>query len=206
MTRRPDDQELFERLRAGSQEAFELLFRAHYPGLLRFACAQLRNRTDAEDAVHDVFLRIWRDRERLVDPGSVRAYLLAAMRNRVIDLLRRRTLQSRWMEPMTDGEDGRIDDRPQGLSAYDPAGSESDAASLAELDAAIRDAVARLPERCRTVFILCREEQLSYAEAAEVMGVSVSTVKTQMARALASLRSALGPYLPFIAVIYLASH
>ena len=200
------DQELFERIRRGDPDAFELLFRAHYPGLLRFARGHLGNREEAEDAVHDLFLRIWRDRERLAAAENPRTYLLAAMRNRVIDLLRRRALQRRWIDPLRDNEDCDVDDAfPRAAQLSQSTSSASDAAALAELEVALRAAIEALPERCRTVFLLCREEGMSYAEVAEVMGVSPSTVKTQMARALTSLRAALASFLPLLSALYLAS-
>jgi RNA polymerase sigma-70 factor, ECF subfamily len=196
----PADQELLERIRAGDREAFERLFRTHYTGLLRFARAQLGEPADAEDVVHDVFLRLWRERTRLGGDRSLRTYLLSAVRNRVIDLVRHRLVERRWVQ----AEAGR------GASGWNiPANCpdtptlDADAAALAELDDAIRRAVAALPERCRTAFLLCREQELSYAEAAEVMKVSPATVKTQMARALASLRLALEPYLSILLAVSL---
>ena len=74
----------------------------------------------------------------------------------------------------------------------------SDGVEASELEAAIRTAIRGLPERCRTAFLLCREEELTYAQAAEVMGVSPATVKTQIARALASLRASLEPFMSVV--------
>jgi RNA polymerase sigma-70 factor (ECF subfamily) len=200
----PSDQEAFERIRAGDRDAFEVLFRTHYSELHRFARAHLSDATEAEDAVQDVFLRIWRDRERLVTTAPPRTYLLAAVRNRVIDLLRRRVLQRRWIDRV-DSENaassGERSPRNPPISQF-----ESDPASVVELEAAIRRAVADLPERSRTAFLLCRQQELSYAEAAEIMGVSPSTVKTHMARSLASLRLALHPFLSFVSFLYVAIH
>jgi RNA polymerase sigma-70 factor (ECF subfamily) len=65
---------------------------------------------------------------------------------------------------------------------------------------AIREAIAQLPERSRAVFLLCRDQGLSYADAAEVLGISPVTVKSQMGRALASLRTSLAPFLMCVAV------
>ncbi len=200
----PVDQKAFERIRAGDRDAFELLFRAHYSELYRFARAHLSDATEAEDAVQDVFLRIWRDRERLATTAPPRSYLLAAVRNRVIDLLRRRALQRRWIDSMDSTDDVRSGERsPRETPAIHVA---ADPASVSELETAIRRAVAELPERSRTAFLLCRQQDLTYAEAAEIMGVSPATVKTQMARALASLRSALHPFLSLAPFLYLVLH
>lgn len=190
---KPTDQQLLTRIRAGDRAAFEQLFRTTYPGLLRFANAQLGNRAEAEDVVQDVFVRVWNRREQLPSAVAPRSYLLAAVRNRVIDRVRRRALERRWLEPLVEPEaPGSKHNTPYTLASRRV---ESDAAELAELHGAIRHAIAALPERCRTAFLLCRDQELSYAEAAEVMGVTPATVKTQVARALASLRNTLRPFL-----------
>jgi RNA polymerase sigma-70 factor (ECF subfamily) len=75
---------------------------------------------------------------------------------------------------------------------------------------AIRRAIDALPDRCRQIFLLSREKYLSYAEIAEVLGISVKTVETQMWRALKSLRKSLAPYLGLVltlaALARLGSH
>jgi RNA polymerase sigma-70 factor (ECF subfamily) len=65
---------------------------------------------------------------------------------------------------------------------------------MAELDAAIRDAIECLPERCRLVFTLRWQHHLSYAEIAETLGIAVKTVENQVTRALKALRTKLRPY------------
>jgi len=71
-----------------------------------------------------------------------------------------------------------------------PAGPDHQAVE-AETVAAVRQAVSRLPERCRLVFTLHREQGLTYAEVAEVLGISPRTVEVQIGRALKSLRKCL---------------
>ena len=195
---RDPEQALLDRIRAGDQHAFDELVRTHSHALLRFANAQLQNESDAQDVVHDVFVRIWSERERLGGDRSIRAYLLAAVRNRVIDKLRRFRLERRWMQSLPTDDEG--EEQYPASAAIDP-GTESDPASLAELDLAIRRAVAALPERGRTAFFLCRDQGLSYAEAARIMGVEPGTVKTHMVRALASLRTTLQPFLALLVTL-----
>ena len=188
---RPTDQQLLDRLRDGDEHAFELLFRSYYPGMLRFAHAQLGDRREAEDVVHDVFLHVWRERERLVSDRSLRVYLLASVRNQVIDLVLHRAVRRRRVQ-----EDcGEAVASARGMPSARGPTLASEAVELRELDAAIRSAVAELPERYRTAFLLCREQELTCAQAADVMGVSPATVKTQIALALAALRESLEPFL-----------
>jgi len=183
-----DEKHLLERIRAGDPEAFVQVFQRYHDALLRFARAGLHGAAEAEDVVQDVFLRLWRDRSQLTVDRSLRAYLLAAVRNRIIDGVRRQAVVERSAELQVVAGGGG-DQAP--VWPADPA-------ELSELDAAIRACVAALPERCRTAFLLCRQQDLTYAEAAAVMGVTAATVKTQMARALAALRAAIEPFLPFV--------
>jgi RNA polymerase sigma-70 factor (ECF subfamily) len=60
-----------------------------------------------------------------------------------------------------------------------------------EMAMAIRVAVASLPDRCREIFLLSREQNMTYAEIAKVLGLSIKTVETQMGRALKALRTRL---------------
>ena len=196
------DQELLKGIRAGEHYAFELLFRTHYADLLRFARAQVTNPAEAEDIVHDVFLHLWETRAKIGGDRALRTYLLAAVRNRSIDHLRRRALQARWVLPARTANSS-------GTQVFEwdapPRDTESDPGELDELARAIESAVANLPERCRTAFLLCRDHDLTYAQAAEAMGVTPATIKTQVARALCVLRQALAPLLSLLISICIAS-
>lgn len=192
----PEESEVLDRIRAGDPRAFEKLFRDHYPELVRFARASLGDEAEAEDAVHDVFLRIWRNRADLEVERSFRVFLFAATRNRTIDIRRHRGVAARHIEP----ERAWGDRAGDGDAVTEPAAAAPDIdperlLELAELDAAIRQAIHDLPERGRTAFVLCREQEMTYAEAAAVMGVSPATVKTHVARALAAIRLAARPFL-----------
>jgi RNA polymerase sigma-70 factor, ECF subfamily len=195
MTLSDAPEHLAERIRNGDAGAFESLFREQYAPLLRFAAGQVGSRPEAEDIVQEVLLRVWRDRERIATDRPVKSYLFAAVRNEVIDRARRDTRQRKWHGPLpgTVGREGMV----EAADAADPS-SGTDPAELSELEAAVRSAVASLPERCRTAFLLCREKGLTYAEAAEVMGISPGTVRIQMSRALAALRSSLRPVLTMV--------
>lgn len=193
----PIGPELIRRIRSDDRDAFQALFHVYYPAMHRFARALLGDADDADDAIQDVFLRLWRKRREIGEAGSIRSYLFTGVRNRALDVLRRRQTASQRFaaSPEPDAPDAldplsqrSIDEIPENHSDADPA-------ALAELREAIRRAVDGLPERCRTAFLLCREQDMTYAEAAEVMGVAPATVKAQMGRALAAIRAALHPFL-----------
>jgi len=174
--------DLLVRLRAGDHEAFETIFRTHYPQLVSLAESMLRQRATAEEVVQDVLLELWRRRESLVVEESLRAYLFRATRNRVLNEIRHDKVIERSMPYVT--VEGSTP--PPALSTI----------VEREIDAAVRDAVSGLPERCREVFELSRGQGLRYAEIAVALGISVKTVEAQMGKALRILREKLAPWLP----------
>jgi RNA polymerase sigma-70 factor (ECF subfamily) len=66
----------------------------------------------------------------------------------------------------------------------------------AEIDYIIQKAISDLPDQCREVFVKIRHEELSYAQTAEILGISINTVKTQLQRAVSKLRESLKDHLP----------
>src|SRR2546428_4381497 len=83
------------RIRAGHMDAFEALYRTYWERLYAFAFRYLHSQQDAEDAVQEVFFRIWRGRAEWVPAGAVRNYLYLAVRNAALDRLQRAAVARR---------------------------------------------------------------------------------------------------------------
>lgn len=171
------NEEVLARIRAGDQAAFEHLFRTWYARLARYASALTGGSDTAEDVVQDVLVAVWSRRETLPEVGAVPSYLHRAVRNRALNHLRQQRTRGRW------------------LAAQDPDPALPPVAESALIgaDAARRVAVAlrALAPRSREVFLLSRDQGLTYPAIAETLGISVKTVETLMSRALRSLREAL---------------
>jgi RNA polymerase sigma-70 factor (ECF subfamily) len=166
---RPDD----------TRSAFASLVLAHYGRLCGFAHRFVGSADVAEDLVQDVFIAVWR-RFETFDRDDPLPYLYQAVRNRAVSFLRTQGSRARWEEragPETD--------------AAAPGPTPAGAVEAAEIRAALRRAVDALPERCRLIFTMNREQDLSYSEIARVLGLSLKTVETQMGRALRLLRERL---------------
>lgn len=177
-----DDQDLFERLRAGDEAAFDTIFRTWYAPLVRLATGMLRTKAIAEEIVQDVMLEVWRRRDSLVTEGSPQSYLFRATRNRALNHLRHERVVQR-SEPHLVEERSKAPTGTGGLVEE-------------EIDVALRRAVSELPPRCREVFELSRGHGLRYSEIAETLGISVKAVEAQMGKALRTLRERLAPWLP----------
>jgi RNA polymerase sigma-70 factor (ECF subfamily) len=177
---------LVERVRAGDETAFEELFRTYYALLASFAYAHSDSREAAEEIVQELILSIWTRRAEWKVTTHLRSYLYVATLNRVRSFRRsQRVHRAAHCVLAREGSDS--DAR---------AASERSDDSIAhhEALAAIRAAIAALPERTREVFLLNRDGGLSYREVAMRLGVTVKTVEFHMGRALASLREQLAEW------------
>lgn len=179
---------LLARVRAGDQTALETIFRRYYAAVVGFTNRYVGDRALAEELVQDLFTQLWIERVRWVVKGSVASYLFAAARNRALNHRKRRALERDWSDSESvAAQDDTIDLEWAGRSPVDPhALLES-----AELQSQLDRAIAELPERCRLVMHLRWREQLTYAEIAEVMGISVKGVENQLGRGLKALRELL---------------
>jgi RNA polymerase sigma-70 factor, ECF subfamily len=176
-----DDGELLRQLQAGDEGAYDSVFRAWYPTLVRVATTLLRDADAAEEAAQEVMLELWRRRHVMDSDTSLRAYLLRSVRNRALNRLRHLRVRrdtERDVESMYEAPEGA--DQPIIAS---------------ELAEAVRVALDQLPPRCREIFELSRNDGLKYAEIAEVLDISPKTVEAQMGKALRILRERLAPWL-----------
>lgn len=181
-----NDAALVARVHTGDLDAFETLVRTWAKPLIEFASALLRSRHEAEEVVQDLFVWIWEHRFEWEVRGTVGAYLYRSIRNRAVSRLRHHQVEDRFQERLAAAAP------PAPSTTASPA--EQDLAAD-ELSVAIDAAIAALSDRCREVFLLNRQQGLSYAQIAETLQISVKTVEIHMTRALAALRQALGPWL-----------
>ncbi len=167
-------------------QTFEELFRENHAHCLAFATHYTGDPHTAEEIVQQVFLRIWEKRDSIVISGPVKAYLFSAIRNTAISQWRKDTV--------------RNDRETRYGAARETATHAAD--QVKELEMLYHQALERLPERCREVFLLSRHQHLKYSEIAETMNISVKTVENQMGKALKILHQELKEYLPLLAVFF----
>lgn len=167
-----------------SHEWLEELFREHYVELCAFVYGYVASDDAAEDVVQDIFLSIWKDPARWTERADkLRILLYVAARNRALDHLRYRQVRERHARRATGA------DLPNPFPAADIALAQQ------EIEVALNSAIAELPGSARQIFLLNREEGLTYREIAERLGISIKTVETQMSRSLKKLRSSMAEYL-----------
>ena len=154
--------EWFSRVRGGDMQAFESLFRAFAEPLCACAYSYVDTQETAQEIVQDLFCWMWEHRFTLGVPKA-RAYLYAATRNRAINFLRDRRVEIAFQERVA------ARNALHDIVAHAPAADGPlEARDLAE---ALRTVLREMSPRCREVFLLTRDQQLTYAEVAEVLGI-----------------------------------
>ncbi|NQX00712.1 sigma-70 family RNA polymerase sigma factor [bacterium] len=179
---------LMVRIGEGDHQAFRELVERHQNAVIGTVAKMLGNASEAEDIAQQVFLRIWRHAKRYRPDAKFTTYLYTITRNLVFNETRRK---SRKKEVSSDEREENSNQLIEASPDRQP-----DAELLqAELQRAVDDAIASLPDTQRMAVVLRRYEQLSYEEIAVVLELSVSAVKSLLFRARTALREALAGYL-----------
>ena len=170
------------RIRAGDAKAFELVFRTYYQPLCAFAFRFVRDSAAAEDLVQDVFGAVWTTRATIQIKTSVRAYLYTSVRNRALNVRKHEAVVDDWDR----------DESNDHVRELHPPPIQPDALLDRKLlEARLEAAFDSLPERAATALRLRWRDELSHAEIAEAMGISVKGVEKLLSRGLRALRESL---------------
>jgi RNA polymerase sigma-70 factor (ECF subfamily) len=174
-----NDSGIAARIRAGDESAFSKLFETYAETLLDFAFGFVGDENLSEDIIQEVFINVWRNRDRIKPELSLKAYLYKAVRNQALKVLRHDKVER--------GATGYLQ------SLYYSTDNPDEEYHQVELTILLERTIQDLPERCRTVFLMSKFDGLSYQEIAKVLDISVNTVKTQMGRAFTAIRRNLLP-------------
>ncbi len=177
---------LFTRTQEGDEDSFEILFNYYFPRLCTYASIFVKYPDVAEEIVQETFIRIWEKRTMISIRTTFKAYLYRSVHNNCINYLKGRKYMSEKDEAFRNEILKQTEIQIRNLDA-----GIIDTIVSGEFETEFRKALKSLPAQCLEVFMMCRNEKLSYSETAEKMGISVNTVKTQMKRALLKLKDAL---------------
>lgn len=185
------DETLMRRFQAGDEESFEPIFNRYSEHVLNFAYRFLHSQAEAEDVTQEIFLRIYRGKDRYEAERPFRPWLFTIasrlLSNRVRDSKRRAQVSL----DSTDSEYGEWSLNLPDLSTPQP----QEVAAVKEKRRVIQAALDQLPEDQRIAVLLCRFEGLSYEEIAESMNTSISAVKSLLYRAHQNLKQLLSSLL-----------
>lgn len=178
-----------EKAKSEEELAFEILFRKYYVRLCGFANKFIANRAEAEEIVQEVFLNIWKKRDRLKLDNEIRPYLFKSIQNLCFNFLEHKKVTDNYYSVI----EVVYKNQAEEFNSYE-------SLLYTELQAKVDRAIGTLPDQCRNIFQMSRNEGLKYTEIAGTLGISVKTVETQMSRALAKLKDELREYLVILIV------
>lgn len=171
-----NDVHLLDQLRKGDEKALEELYERYWEQLFISAYNLVKNREICEDILQEIFIDLWNKRERLEIRVSLKSYLYTCTVYKVYDYFRKnkKIIKIELLEDF----DKRIQTSdPESRMIHE------------ELVSHVNNAIDSLPEKCRIIFRLSRDEQLSYKEIADKLNISVKTVEAQITKALKILKS-----------------
>jgi RNA polymerase sigma-70 factor (ECF subfamily) len=167
------------RISKNDQTAYKELFDSYYSKLFRLAFVITKSRELSEEIVSDVFIGIWRRREKIIEISNLRLYLYVSVKNTSLNYLARLTkkgviyLEELEFEPLQ------------------PFSNPEELLITKEMNQRLYHAIQSLPPRCRMIFKLVKEDGLSYKEAATVLNLSVGTIDNQLVLAFKKLSKSL---------------
>ena len=172
------------------EATYELLFRSNFKGLCYFALKYVKDFETAKEIVQDAFVMLWEKKAGMDTDRSVKAYLTTAIHNKCNNWLR----DNRKFNADMLSLENLV--QPDGYTQYD---------KLVEVELTddIHKAISELPEKCRQIFLMSRNDNLKYHEIADKLEISVKTVETQMSKALQHMRLRLAEYLLLLMILLL---
>ena len=171
------DDEVIINIKNGDVSAFENLYHLFYPKVYIFIEKHLQAPQDAEELTQDIFLKIWKNRASINLSQSIDGYIFKIAKNTLIDFYRKKKATNLSIEKIQ-------------INSYqdiDPA-SQLHQKELAHL---LTQAIENLPQKRKNIFLLSREEGLTYNQIANKLGISVKTVETQISLSLKSIKQKL---------------
>lgn len=183
-----EDAQLMLRVREGDASAMESLIRKHQNSVYATVARMLNNGPDVEDIAQQVFIRIWRGAQSYEPSARFTTWMFTILRNLVFNEMRRQkrkpTTSSNAIE-----EDGGM------ILSLENSHSPDEALEQAELQRAVDQAIASLPEKARMAVQLRRFENMPYEEIAKTLNMTVPATKSLLFRARNMLKETLSAFL-----------
>lgn len=186
------DSEILVKACKGDLDSFEQIFRHYQPALYSFGYEFFHDQDKAKDIVQECFINLWTRLDTIKDPTKIGPYLYSTMRYMCRQEIRRNHIVSGFQD-----RDALLV-RENELNYFLSEDSPLDYLYFAELDESFQNAVSALPDRCRQIFIMRKEDGLSNKEIASKLGISIRTVENEVYRGLQSVRLKLKWYIPII--------
>lgn len=171
-----NEKELLSELRRGNQQSLRLIYNSSWKPLFISAYNMLKDREACEDVVQEVFLHLWQNRKTLLIHTSLKSYLFTAVRFQVLRRIRR---DQKKLEIIAD------------LAPSAPYRSPLEDLEGKDTLLRLKTAVNSLPEKCKLIYQLSREQFYTHKEIAAKLHISEKTVENQLTIALKRIKKVL---------------
>ncbi len=155
-----------------SSQEFERAFDMYYGAVRNYLYYKCGQAELAEDVAQDAFVKVWETRDR-IEKNSLKAYLYTIAGNLLINQLKREQLKFQFLNLQTEKKDKAT---PEYLL------------EMQEFDQKLQNALSKIPDGAREVFLMNRVDGLKYHEIGDRLGLSMKAVEKRMSKALAILR------------------
>ncbi len=173
---------IFNRMAGGDKDAFRFFFDKYYTDLCAFVNFYTQSLDMSEEIVQGIYVYFWENRANIKIASSVKSYLYSSVKNKGLNYLRNKKNKS------------KIHDA---LAGFDQTYSWelSDLTIDREwIFGLVDQAIGTLPPKCREIFLMAKEKELSYKEIAGQLNISAKTVENQMGKAFKLIRDFMRPY------------
>lgn len=172
-----EEKDLLIRLSKGETDAFDALYNRHWNRVYKLSLAYLQSTTLAQDAVQDVFLKIWSKRAEMGDIKNFESFLLVVCRNHLISAFRKRVKNELTASRSVVETVEARDRHPHDLI------------DQKETNELINRVINGLPSQQQKIFMMSRHNGLTHEEIAFKLGIKKQTVKNHMVRAIHTLKN-----------------
>ncbi|WP_153798991.1 RNA polymerase sigma factor [Foetidibacter luteolus] len=169
------DNELFNHVSNDDQAAFRILYDRYWRKLLVHAVVKLESEVEAEELVQEIFLQLWKRRKQIQLKNSFHTYIASMLKYEILARFKKRRQQQLLQQGMVN----------------DAGNTDTNDAAYELLRREIEITIQSLPEKCRLVFRLSRDEGLSEKQIAEQLNIAPKTVEAHISKALKKLRASL---------------
>lgn len=190
----PDKGNLTRKMGRMDSEGFDGLYREHKSSVYRFAYFLARNREEADDLFQETWLRVVQYLPRASEVQDFRAWVFTITANLHRDVLRKKRIRRLFFAQKSTRS--TVPDESLHDLSINKNINTADDSDCVGMSMAITQAMANLPDRQRSVFVLKEIEGFKYAEVSEILGLPIGTTKSLMHRAVKRLRRDLFDYRP----------
>ena len=172
---------LLTQVKEGSEKSFQLLFDSYSPPIYAYCLSLVKNKYYAEEIVQDVFIKVWVKRETLNPELSFKSYLFTITKNASFNFLKKAAKDIKLREEVFYLSQKSYAQKVGHIQETD-------------IEKVKQQLIDLLPPKRKQIFEMSRNENKSYLDISEELGISMNTVKSQMNKALKTIRSYLSTY------------